>query len=81
MIRTLRIAYAGVMRHRLEAPIRTMWADMIQPGAPKRAKLMKFQFGSIVNHLKSKGYIEADDARAILREYGRLSEILHGRLS
>lgn len=77
----LRIALAAIQRHQIERPIRVMWMDLQPLGTKGRAKKMRYQFSAIVSSLKDKGYILHDDALHIAKEYGRLSDIIHGRFA
>lgn len=74
----LKVARAAILRHRLEAPIRAMWVDQVPPGTKKRARKLKMPFSMILDNLKKSGYIQIEDARVIIKEYNRLSNILHG---
>lgn len=76
----IRICWAAINRYRLEAPIRAMWEDSIADNKKKRQKLLNSPFPVIVNVLTDKGYIDRDHQPALVKEYNRLSKILHGAI-
>lgn len=74
----IRICWAAIQRYRLESPVRIMWADFTE-GSKRRHKKLKMPFPSIVAVLVEKGLIDRDDQGALVKEYNRLSNLLHGQ--